>query len=87
MTELNDLNRGTRILIIIGMLAIISITIKQAQATFEWLLFSVYLAILGVPLVIWLERKRIPYVVAVLLVVAGFAIILMIIQITTINNT
>ena len=55
MTELNDLHRATRILVILGMLAIITISIKQAQATFEWLLFSVYLAILGIPLVIWLE--------------------------------
>jgi predicted PurR-regulated permease PerM len=63
-----------RILIILGMLAIISIGIKQAQATLEWLLFAVFLAILGTPQVLWLERKRIPYVVAVLLVVVGFAI-------------
>ncbi len=89
MTELNDLHRGTRILVILGMLAIIAISIKQAQATFEWLLFAVYLAILGIPLVIWLERKRIPYVVAVLLVVAGFAIILVVIGVfvgTSLNS-
>ena len=89
MTELNDLHRGTRILVILGMLAIIAISIKQAQATFEWLLFAVYLAILGIPLVIWLERKRIPYVVAVLLVVAGFAIVLVVIGVfvgTSLNS-
>jgi predicted PurR-regulated permease PerM len=89
MTEMNNLNRGMRILIIIGMLAIIAIGIKQAQATFEWLLFAVYLAILGAPLVIWIERKRIPYVVAVLLIVAGFAIVLVVIGIfvgTSLNS-
>ncbi len=78
MTELNDLHRGTRILIVIGMLAIIAISIKQAQATLAWLLFAVFLAVIGTPPVLWLERKRIPYVVAVLLVVAGFAIILVV---------
>jgi predicted PurR-regulated permease PerM len=61
MTELNDLHRGTRILVIIGMLAIISISLKQAQATFAWLLFAVFLAVIGTPPVLWLERKRIPY--------------------------
>ncbi len=89
MTELNDLHRGTRIIIILGMLAIIAISIKQAQATFEWLLFTVYLAILGIPLVIWLEQKRIPYVVAVLLVVTGFAIVLVVIGVfvgTSLNS-
>jgi AI-2 transport protein TqsA len=89
MTELNDLHRGTRILVILGMVAIIAISIKQAQATFQWLLFAVYLAALGIPLVIWLERKRIPYVVAVLLVVAGFAIVLVVIVVfvgTSLNS-
>jgi predicted PurR-regulated permease PerM len=71
------------------MLAIIAIGIKQAQATFEWLLFAVYLAILGIPLVIWLERKRVPYVAAVFLVVAGFAIVLVVIGVfvgTSLNS-
>jgi AI-2 transport protein TqsA len=78
MTELNDLHRGTRILIIIGMLAIISICIKQAQGTLAWLLFAVFLAIIGTPPVLWLERKRIPYVVSVFLIVAGMAAVLVI---------
>jgi predicted PurR-regulated permease PerM len=89
MTEMNNVYRGTRILIITGMLAIIAIGIKQAQATFEWLLFAVYLAILGIPLVIWLERKRVPYVAAVFLVVAGFAIVLVVIGVfvgTSLNS-
>lgn len=78
MTELNDLHRGTRILIIIGMLAIISISVKQAQETFAWLLFAVFLAVIGTPPLLWLERKRIPYVVAVLLIVAGMATVLVV---------
>ena len=73
MTEQNDLRRGTRILIIVGMLAIISISIKQAQSTLAWLLFAVFLAVIGTPPLLWLERKRVPYIVAVLLVVAGMA--------------
>jgi predicted PurR-regulated permease PerM len=79
VTEQNDLRRGTRILIIIGMLAIISISIKQAQSTLAWLLFAVFLAVIGTPPLLWLERKRVPYKVAVLLVVAGMAAILVVI--------
>ena len=75
MTEQNDLRRGTRILIIIGMLAIISISIKQAQSTLAWLLIAVFLAAIGAPPVLWLERNRVPYMVAVLLVVAGIAMV------------
>ena len=73
MTEQNDFHRGTRILIIVGMIAIIAISIKQAQSTLAWLLFAVFLAVIGTPPVLWLERKRVPYIVAVLLVVAGMA--------------
>ena len=79
MAEIDNLNRGTRILIIIGMFAIISISIKQAQAPLEWFLFTIFLAVIGTPPVLWLERKRVPYIVAVLLVVAGMAIVLLVI--------
>jgi predicted PurR-regulated permease PerM len=79
MTQMNNLNREMRILFIMAALAIIAISIKQAQATLEWLLFTIFLAVIGTPLVLWLERKRIPHVVAVLLVVAGMAIVLVVI--------
>jgi AI-2 transport protein TqsA len=73
MNEQNDLRRGTRILIIVGMIAVIAMSIKQAQSTLAWLLFAIFLAVIGTPPVLWLERKRVPYMVAVLLVVAGMA--------------
>ncbi len=73
MAEQTDPYYGTRKLVILGMIAVISISIKQAQATVEWFLFVVFLAIIHIPWVLWLERKRIPYMVAVLLVVAAMA--------------
>lgn len=79
MTEQNDLHRGTHILFIMGALAIISISVKQAQETLACLLFAVFLAAIGTPPVLWLERKRIPHVVAVLLVIAGMATVLVLI--------
>ena len=79
MTGLNNLNRGMRILVILAMFAVIFISIKQAQAILEWLLFTIFLAVIGAPLVLWLERKRIPYVVAVLLIVAGMAAVLVVV--------
>lgn len=76
MFEHPSVNRAMSILFIVAALAIISMAVEQAQATLAWLLFAVYLAILGIPLVIWLERKRVPYAAAVLLVVAGFSVVL-----------
>ena len=73
MTEQKDPHRGTRILVIVAALAIITGGIHQAQSVVEWLLFAVFLAAIGAPSVLWLERHRIPYTYAVLLVVAGMA--------------
>ena len=73
MIEQKDLHRGTHILFVIGTLAIISLCVKQAQATLAWLLFAVFLAIIGTPPFLWLVRKRIPYAIAALLVVTGMA--------------
>ena len=75
MTEQGDSHRGTRILVIVAALAIITGGIHQAQSVLEWVLVAVFLAAIGTPSVLWLERHHIPYVAAVLLVVAGMAAI------------
>lgn len=76
MTEQNDPHSGTRILVILAALAIITGGIHQAQEVLLWLLVAIFLAAIGTPSVLWLEQKRIPHVVAVLLVVVGMAAIL-----------
>ncbi len=53
--------------------------INQAQSVLVPFLVAVFLAMLGTPSVLWLERKRIPSVVAVLIVVIGMVTILLII--------
>ncbi len=79
MAEQVDSHRATRILIVVAALAVITGGIRQAQAVLEWFLVAVFLAAIGTPSVLWLERKGIPYVVAVFLVVAGMATTLIII--------
>jgi AI-2 transport protein TqsA len=79
MTEQSDPHRGTRILVIVAALAIITGGIHQAQSALEWFLVAIFLAAIGTPAVLWLERNRIPYVIAVLLVVAGMAATLVVI--------
>ena len=78
MTEQNDSQQGIRFLVTMAALVVIIVGINQAQSVLVAFLVAVFLAMLGTPPVLWLERKRIPSVVAVLLVVAGMIAILLI---------
>ncbi len=61
----------------IAALVIILSGVHQAQSVLVSFLVAVFLAVLGTPPVLWLERQRIPSVVAVLLVVSGMVTILL----------
>ena len=79
MTEQNNSQQGIRFLIIAAALVIIIWGINQAQSVLVSFLVAVFLAMLGTPPVVWLERKRVPSVIAVLLVVSGMITILLIV--------
>ena len=79
MTEQNNSQKGIRFLVIAAALVIIIGGINQAQSVLVSFLVAVFFAILGTPPVLWLQRKRIPSVVSVLLVVAGMITILLIV--------
>jgi len=79
MTEQGNFTRGSRFLIITAALAIIIWGVNQAQSALASFLVAVFLAVIGTPLLLWLERKRVPSIVAVLLVVSGMIAILMIV--------
>jgi AI-2 transport protein TqsA len=76
MNEQIHLPRGTRFLVIAATLVVIVSGVHQAQAVLASLLVAVFLSMLGTPPVLWLERKRVPTLVSVLLVVAAMVIIL-----------
>lgn len=78
MAEQINSHRGTRYLVIAAALVIIIAGITQARSVVVLFLVSIFLAILGAPPVLWLERKRLPSLVAVLLVMAGMITILLI---------
>ena len=78
MVQKNSSQGGIRFLIIAAALVIVIEGINQAQSYLVSFLIAVFLAIIGTPPVLWLERKRIHSVVAVLLVMAGIASILLI---------
>src|SRR5512143_295694 len=79
MTEQSDAAREIRFFVIVAALVIIVRGINQAQSVLASFLVAVFLAVIGTPPVLWLERKRIPSVVAVLIVVAGMITSLLII--------
>lgn len=79
MTEQNNSQQGIRFIVIAAALVIIISGINQAQSVLVSFLLAIFFAIIGTPPVLWLERKRIPSVLAVLLVLSGMIIILLIV--------
>jgi len=69
--------RGVRFLVIVAALVVIIWGIYQAQSVLVPFLVSVFLAVIGTSPLLWLERKRVPSVIAVLLVVGGIIGILL----------
>ncbi len=89
MPEQSNFPRVTRFLIIMAALVIIIGGINQARSVLVAFLVAVFLAMLGTPPVLWLERKRIHSVVAVLIVVTGMITLLLIVGglvATSLNN-
>ena len=70
MTEQSNALSGIRFIVIAAALVIIIGGIKQAQPVMVSFLVAIFLAMLGTPPVLWLKQKRIPSVMAVLIVVA-----------------
>ena len=89
MTEQSNSQRGIRFLVTAAALVIIIGGINQAQSVLVSFLVAVFLAMLGTPSVLWLERKRIPSVIAVLIVVTGMITVLVIVGglvVASLNN-
>jgi len=79
MTEQGNAQGGFRFLIIAATLVIITGGLYQAQSVLVSFLVAVFLAMLGTPPVLWLKRKRVPSLIAVLLVVSGMVAVLLIV--------
>jgi AI-2 transport protein TqsA len=77
MTEQINSQRGIRFLVIAAALVIVIWGINLAQSVLVSFLVAVFLAVLGTPPVLWLERKRIHSIAAVLIVMTCMVIILM----------
>ncbi|NTV47006.1 MAG: AI-2E family transporter, partial [Chlorobiales bacterium] len=81
MTDLNASHHGTRFLIIAATFVIIIWGINQAQSVVALLLFSGFLALIGTPPVLWLERKHVPSFIAVMIVIGCMISLLIVVGI------
>jgi AI-2 transport protein TqsA len=77
MTDQSNAHRGTRLFIIAGAFVLIIWGINQAQSVVVVFLVSVFLAVIGTVPVLWMERRRIPTLAAVLIVVAAMVTLLL----------
>ncbi|MEX1276667.1 MAG: AI-2E family transporter [Bacteroidota bacterium] len=69
---------GMRILVITASLVIIIYGVNQAQSVVALFLVAVFLAMIGTPPVRWLERKRVPPFLAVMIVMTAMLAVLLI---------
>jgi predicted PurR-regulated permease PerM len=72
-------HRGTHLLVALASLVVIMYGINQAQSVLALIFLALFFALIGTPLVLWLEQKRIPSFAAVLLVMAAMVTLLMVI--------
>ncbi len=79
MTDQINSHHGTLFLFSMAALVIIFYGIYLAQAIIALLLLSVFLALIGTPMVLWLERKHFPSFIAVMIVMACMITLMLII--------
>ncbi|MHB1049705.1 MAG: AI-2E family transporter [Bacteroidota bacterium] len=81
MIEKNNALGGTRPFVIAAALVVIILGINLAQSVVSLILFSVFLALIGTPPVLWLQRKRVPSLIAVFIIMTCMVSIVLIIGI------
>lgn len=79
MTGKNTYVRGIHILTGMAAIIIIIAGVNLAQSVVVLLLISIFLALIGTPTVLWLERKHIPSLASVAIVVTIMVIVLLMI--------
>ena len=79
MTDQKNIHRGTSVLLIAASLVLIFWGIYQAQSFLVLILAALFLTVIGASPVLWLKQKRVPSVLAVLVVLAGMVTILLMI--------
>ncbi len=78
MTDQSHSNQGTQFLFVAAALVIVIWGFTMAQSVIVLFLVAVFLAVLGTPPVLWMRRKRVPSVLAALIVISGMVAVLLI---------
>ena len=78
MSDQSHSSQGTQFLFVIASLVIIIWGFTLAQSVIVLFLVSAFLAVLGIPQVLWLQRKHVPSVLAALIVICGMVAVLLI---------
>jgi AI-2 transport protein TqsA len=79
MRELNSPKVGSRVLLTMACLVVLIAGLRAAEAVIVPFLLSVFLSMLGIPILGWLRRRGVPQPLAILLVVLGLIVILVVI--------
>ena len=79
MNKQNLSHRGTNLLVVAAALVIIIYGVYQAQSVIVLFLVALFLTVIGAPPVLWLEKKRVPTILAVLAVLACMIVVLLLI--------
>ena len=79
MIDQKNIHRGKSFLFTTASIVIIGWGIYQAQSFLVLMLLALFLAVLGAQPVLWLKQKRVPSILAVLIVLAGMVTILVMI--------
>jgi AI-2 transport protein TqsA len=77
MTDQSHSSQGTQFLFVTAALVIIIWGFTLAQSVIVLFLVSVFLAVLGTPPVLWMQRRRVPSVLAALIVIGAMVAILL----------
>ncbi|MBP6671855.1 MAG: AI-2E family transporter [Bacteroidetes bacterium] len=77
MQEHSQQSTGYRYMVVIAALAVILFGINQAQSIVMLILLSLFFSVIAIPPVHWLEQRRVPSILAVVLVMVGMVIILL----------
>jgi predicted PurR-regulated permease PerM len=79
MSESPHTHRGTSLFITAASFVVIIFGLNQAQSVASIFLMSIFLALIGTPPVLWLERHRVPSFVAVMIVMISMVSLLVVI--------
>jgi AI-2 transport protein TqsA len=79
MLKPKNAHPGTPLIVIVASFVVVLYGLNQAQSVASIFLMSVFLALIGTPPVLWMEKKRVPSFIAVMIVMLTIVAVLVVI--------